>query len=369
MKYFITDIEYIKKIKYLLNKKNQKTKIDKKNMDILYNYFKEAYKHTIELRDVVKIYNKQIKFQDSNYFFNNKINHDIKKNLKTQIQYSFILFNKEYNVYICFDKETEEINNMIVNIIVILCIFNKLAVNKNCCKKLDIYIYLSNKKKYIPKENNILLEAEHINSGYSYLCKENNEIIIYRKEEWFKVFIHECLHAFGMHTLKYENLNLINNIFNINPKLHISLCESYVETWARILNVCNSGYKNSRTYNEFNINVKKLLNMESEFSSIQASKILNYMNMYDDYNNADLKYYNESTNVYSYYILTNIFMNNINNFLNICFVNNKNNIMMNDNIYMILIKYIKNHYNNKELLIKLKYNKSFNNLLRMSVIE
>ena len=45
------------------------------------------------------------------------------------------------------------------------------------------------------------------------MCIKSGLIVLFRREEWFKVFIHECLHSFGM---EFSGMNL--NRLNIELK-------------------------------------------------------------------------------------------------------------------------------------------------------
>ena len=78
----------------------------------------------------------------------------------------------------------------------------------------------------------------HVNGGISDICQTNGQIVVYRKEEWFKVFMHETMHNYGMEfsTLDISSANKkLQTIFAIQT--HINIFESYCEIWARIMNV------------------------------------------------------------------------------------------------------------------------------------
>ena len=49
--------------------------------------------------------------------------------------------------------------------------------------------------KILPVANKIL-SAVNVNSGYTSFYNDLREIVIYRKEEWFKVLIHELMHYY-----------------------------------------------------------------------------------------------------------------------------------------------------------------------------
>ena len=68
----------------------------------------------------------------------------------------------------------------------------------NCAKKLDIYLYFTPFKKTLPTRNTEILNVKHVNTAFAFQCAPSGEIVIYRKEEWMKVFIHETFHSFGL---------------------------------------------------------------------------------------------------------------------------------------------------------------------------
>ena len=110
--------------------------------------------------------------------------------------------------------------------------------SRKCKSPMNIYIYMTPFKKELPDSRIHILDSNNVNSAFTYTtCKPDNEILIFRKEEWFKVFIHETFHNLG---LDFSNMNLysLNNkikcLFAVNSD--INAYESYCEFWARIIN-------------------------------------------------------------------------------------------------------------------------------------
>ena len=79
--------------------------------------------------------------------------------------------------------------------------------NKN---DICIYLMLTKLKKNIPFSSNVLIDVEHVNSGYT--DPLNNIIFIWRLEEFEKVLFHEIIHLFEFDCRNYNT----NIIFNIN---------------------------------------------------------------------------------------------------------------------------------------------------------
>jgi hypothetical protein len=192
--------------------------------------------------------------------------------------------------------------------------------SKQCSKSLSVFIYFTPFEKQLPNNQLIVLDTEHVNTAYTTGCKESTEIVLYRSEEWFKVFIHETFHNFG---LDFSSMNLqfvnkkLKEIFNVN--IEFNLYESYCEIWARIINTMM--YTNS-----FKENMEK----ECLHSLFQALKILHFMDLKyklitekTDENIGICNYlYKEKTSVFSYYIITSLLINNYIDFLGWCFKNN-----------------------------------------------
>ena len=263
--------------------------------------------------------------------------------------------------------------------------------NKTCSKSLTIYIYKTPFDKSLPENSMTTLSSEHVNTAFTMSCLPKNEIVIYRNEEWFKVFIHESFHAFG---LDFSMFNSTKNIIHdglstLFPiKSAFNSYESYTETWARIINCCFYSYNaltNKKDKKQFIINSTFCLELERMFTIYQCNKVLRFMGLqYTDICNSGDKnvslslrknLYRENTNVFAYYIMSAMFMNNYFAFLNWCDENNtveghdnnnnnnnsnsnsnsnnNNNIIKfknTENNYKSFIHYISRHYKCEDLI-------------------
>lgn len=355
--------------------------------------------------------------------------------------------------FIIFEDSTYEINNIkkksasyfkngVLKIYLWLKIASKYAA-KECGHELESFIYLTPFKRSHPifsKEQEQGVEAAyedyeeyeelyhhvnmqhgggvlkpiHINGGVSDLCQPSGRVIVYRKEEWFKVFIHETMHNYGLDFAEMDISaanGLLHRVFTIQKD--VKLYESYCEVWARIMNVVfetyfdiNSRAKfSSRTTRKNFIDNLKLkenqdgvvpvdggalvsntethavnmtsatsarnrrkflkqfytyLQYESLFSLFQNIKILNYMGL--DYNIISnctdsnyivaKKLYKEETNAFAYYIIVSILLSNFNNFILWCIDNNTNTIQFkkNKNNIINFVQFIYKNYKKNEIL-------------------
>jgi hypothetical protein len=189
--------------------------------------------------------------------------------------------------------------------------------NKKCSKTLNIYIYLTDLCKVLPKKQNEPFQEININSAFTFSCLENNEIFIYRKEEVFKVFIHETMHSFG---LDFSSLNIdeaddiIKHNFKGIKSNDLRIYESYCETWAEIINILLKGG-----------NINKYIFYEKKWALFQCGKVLqhHFLN-YNDLFDKNKIYKEENTNLFSYFILKAINLLHVNDFVLFCDNSNTN---------------------------------------------
>ena len=281
---------------------------------------------------------------NDSYYFPKEIQTYINDNSLYNVNFTCQIKGRKINInFILFHELKHEdlmhIRNKINMIYMWMYIIDHFSI-QSCSKQLDLYVYLTPFAKKLPNNQLITLSTEHVNTGYTTGCKENTEIVLYRKEEWFKVFIHETFHNFG---LDFSDMNLsltnrkLKEHFNVN--VEFNLYESYCETWARIINTMFYSYfsvsdklepKNKYFKTQFYLNMK----IEAFHSLYQMLKILKFQ---------DLNYklitekkeeniqicnhlYGEKSSVFSYYIITGILINNFANFLLWC--NKNNNIIL-----------------------------------------
>jgi hypothetical protein len=221
-----------------------------------------------------------------------------------------------------------------------------ISLKSSCVESLDIYIYLTPFKKRLPENKSEVIGPVNANTGYTYRCEKKNEIVIYRQEEWFKVLLHETIHAFGNDFDKeeegYNSTMDLRKIFSLPQEIDIRMSETYSEIWARIMNVAFQTYfKNppsleSRTAKQFKKNFEMYLNLESVFSLYQCIKILdfmgvNYQVLIDESEHSRKMmraFYRENTHVFAYYVLTSILLHSHGDFLSWCVKKNGHGLDM-----------------------------------------
>jgi hypothetical protein len=175
-----------------------------------------------------------------------------------------------------------------------------------------------------------ILNENNVNTAFTTTCPANSEIVVYRKEEWFKVFIHESFHNFGLDFSDMNTQDCTNHILQLfNVHSEVNLYESYTEFWAEIMNAAFSSFfllKEKTNLEEFLSTMETIIHYERTYSFFQMVKTLHFMNL--TYANIYTKdsanqvlsetLYKEKTSVLSYYIIKTILLNNYSGFLNWC---------------------------------------------------
>jgi hypothetical protein len=187
------------------------------------------------------------------------------------------------------------------------------------------------------------IDTIHANTAFTTSCSQENSVFIYRKEEWFKVFLHESFHCLGLDFSEIGSSSpdqVIRATFPaVSPSVDVRLYESYCEMWAEIINLmflcgpatirCKSAkyakptQSNTRKSREVGVQcVLRLLKYERMYSVFQANKLLRhygltYIELFEP-----TRSYKEKTQAFSYYVMKSILMWNLDAFLQWCLANN-----------------------------------------------
>ena len=205
---------------------------------------------------------------------------------------------------------------------------------KSCSTEIDVNFIFTDAKKVLPSSDMDILGPLHMNSGFATRCVPRGSIVIYRKEEWFKLLIHEGFHYFGLDSI-LDNAHLSKKVADLfQVDVSILIPEAYVETWARILNCYVTGFYFTRgksSFAEFKRYSTFFLELERTYSCFQLVKILAFMGIsYKDLvsegkiHEIKRKMYRENTNVFAYIVLAGMLMNNYQEFMRWCSTNNSN---------------------------------------------
>ena len=255
-----------------------------------------------------------------------------------EICYTFSLFDRHIKIFFMVEEDNVELkletyNRYVDSIVMWIYILNQFA-SKQCAHSLKLYFYFTSLEKHLPNSNIFILDEINVNTAFTTTCPKDSEIVVFRKEEWFKVFIHETFHNFGLDFSDMNNKSVnacILNIFRV--KSEVNLYESYTEFWAEIMNALFCSFialKNKSDITQFLSNSEFYINIERTYSFFQLVKTLKFMGLqYGDlYSNSEHSkilrdhLYKEKTNVLSYYVIKAILINNYQSFLSWCKINN-----------------------------------------------
>lgn len=307
-------------------------------------------------------------FSKSNDFVSSEITSYIVNNSTHTLKFACEINSRHITLtFITFKRhiDSQKYQRLARKVFMWLDISSKLAT---CVKTLHIYIYLTPFKKQMPSAHGLVLGADNANSGYTYPCKDHNEIVIYRKEEWFKVFIHETMHSFGHDTYSVVGDNnadaesFIRDIFSIPYNVTVLLSETYSEIWARIISCAFHSFTPTFSLNTFSKKMHECMELESRFSLYQAIKVISYMGLsYRSFITANSKNkvesaYKENTNIFAYYVLTAIIMTHYNEFFDWCIKHNSTgsgSVFTLNTTELSFAKFIKQCYRTDKILQKI----------------
>lgn len=277
--------------------------------------------------------------------------------LKKKYNYYKIVIKIEKRTFIIYVCSDGKINikkiSYYLKIILKLCATQSEKENKETT--FTFKLFLNDFEKLEPT---LEVEPSHINSGYTI---DHKTIVIFRKEELYKVFIHECFHLFCLDFSKIKGINyseMFGPLFKVNSDF--LLFECFCEYWARTINSAIVAYhsKKNISFKEFQVSFQMNINVERCFSLLQLNHFLKTMKLtYEDViEGRALSSYKEKTNGMCYYVLTGILMYNFEQTM-YWFIDNNETVLNftkdEKNIYLFY-HFIKLVYNTKPFLLFLE---------------
>ena len=342
-------MSFFTKSKYI-NHIDQTNRTDK-IITQLYHDILNAYNFLLKLKQsrganfysiTTKKINSSTQITRPKFFSMNSFPEEVRKHIDelslTELCYTFSLFNRNIKIYFITEEpdielKIEEYNKHVDKIIIWLHIINEYASNQ-CASNLVLYFYFTSLEKLLPNSNIHVLDKNNVNTAFTTPCPKDSEIVVYRKEEWFKVFVHESFHNFALDFSDMNNAECTSYILNIFPvQSEVNLYESYTEFWAEIMNALFCSFfslKDKHNVDEFLSNSEFFINFERTYSFFQLTKALQFMGLsYTDLYSKNIHrkvlretLYKENTNILSYYVIKAILLNNYQDFLFWCTKNN-----------------------------------------------
>ena len=252
---------------------------------------------------------------------------------------------------------------------------------KQCANELNCYFFFTDDKKHLPPfrkkaskmhiqipggmgDNDPTISQKHANTAFTWACVPSSKIVLFRFEEWLKVFVHESFHCFGLDFAQMDsNTPSLSRLFPICKKgMDFRIYETYCETWAETINALFVSYytcigkpesqtkkrrpntrrtKKRRPNTRHTLHLSKILKgveeiiqNERTFSIFQLVKVLRhhhltYSEIYcvsespcvDTLEKRNT--YSEDTQVFSYYIVKPILMYYLNEYIEWCYKHNE----------------------------------------------
>jgi len=204
--------------------------------------------------------------------------------------------------------------------------FASQIAREHCAGELRVYLFLTDAKKQIPDNDSDPIDTIHANTAFTNSCSKQNEIVIFRREEWFKVFLHETFHSLGLDfsVMPNDSTNqcILSHFPALDPNMDVRLYETYCEIWAELFHLMFRLFAKPAGFKPFSsTEYMRALNREQSFSIYQSNKLLRRANLHyrDLFSKIDERMmYRENTQAFSYYILKSVLLWHVDSFLHWC---------------------------------------------------
>ena len=208
----------------------------------------------------------------NNQFISLDIQQDIES---SDISYSKIIINNIHTIHSYIFDDNDKPNYRYVA--TIIDFMEQIAKHyKQPISPVDLVIIYTKQKKLIKKNTKVLC-SDNINSGSTY---PGVTITCWRKEEFYKVLIHELFHfyKFDFHCNQPSYDRLYNNMDIGTVEGIDRINECYTESNAVILHCLYKAILENTDYKSIVTNFKKCLMTEINFMILQVAKIINLFN-------------------------------------------------------------------------------------------
>jgi hypothetical protein len=245
-----------------------------------------------------------------NTFISWDVQHDIES---SKLKYVKYMINNKHNINMFVPLSESDLDiNMIA---IIISMMENLAKSENKDQPIvNLTIVFSNQKKNIYPKTKVLC-CDNINSGSTY---PGRSIVCWRREEFYKVLIHELFHyySFDFHYMD-SYYNKLNNMILV-PKIKGTdmINEAYTES-STIIILSILQYAISKSNIDLIPFMEEFIGREILFLLFQIAKVMVVFNCndFDLYINNKIKIY-QNTSFRSYFIIKMCLLSNINDILN-----------------------------------------------------
>lgn len=271
------------------------------------------------------------------------IYHQVLVKLPTPLTVSFFYPTLTTTTYTEIDNDVEKYYQSSLRFVIYWIHFIQSQThNPVCIKPIHVYLFMMEENKTLPLIEEVKyykpdITETNVNTAFTYSCitqetTQDQEIVLFRKEEWRKVFIHETLHTFGLDFSGIKE-NKTNQILSAKlfqgiavSNVEYRLYETYCEVWAEIIHLLFfiRNKHGKQTQSQWRKDIQTHLFTETAFSFFQCAKIADYKGFsFDDLIKASNKIeYREKTAILSYYFLKTVVLFYLEDFLKWNRVNN-----------------------------------------------
>ena len=239
--------------------------------------------------------------------------------------------NRTAHIYIVEDarhKSSKRTFAIYLRYIVAWLRFASSIASPHCATELRAYLLLSDAKKFTPDFHLDPVDVIHANTAFTTSCSSQNTIFLFRREEWFKVFMHETFHCLGLDFSAGSEQDGSNTrmraLFKaLEPSTDVRLYETFCEIWAELVNLmfCLFTTREGKFLPFSERRFHKALFREQLFSIYQSNKLLRragftYSELFTLPSSKPA--YKENTQAFSYYVIKSSLMWNVDDFIQWC---------------------------------------------------
>lgn len=333
-------------------------------MDICRNLFIDAFK-TFHKNAIVEVNNKQ-SYDDNpdvmgGKYIHKRIHDHIKKKLHLKVDREYIFDNTRICICIYSIDRIFPMAQLYDVLNFYIYTLNKVSRKTN----VKIKIYLCDLKKQFPKSDNQILNEFNVNSGATIFDNNNRYVVIYRKEELYKVLLHELIHFYEIdfhnYNMKYDRYFIKKFQIEVktpvkNSNTPLALYESYTDTLACYGHTITYAlfHHYDKNIEDMNRIIDELMTKEIKHYTTIASKILKFSKLKED------------THCFSYYIVKAGVYENFPKFIDLIKINQglKLDTLEKQELYL---KFIRKLLNNKAFWTKLSTQKT--NIISLSSLK
>lgn len=205
------------------------------------------------------------------------INSNIPKSIFNNRFMSSLIYNYIVENESKFVKESAQINGDSITIYTInkeknidnaLRIYKEVSsLTKPKREKMCCYLFLTDFPKHLDIEKDNITTSECNTATTTFYMQEDyTEVVIWRREEWQKVFYHELIHAFSIDTILTVDEHLQRELSYKFPHFNGTIQEAYTEVLATLL---SNKYQDN--------NSLPSLKDENLFLGVQVNKLIYFI--------------------------------------------------------------------------------------------